>query len=170
MEDLKIIINENQYDFSFDKIFPENVYIGNKEYTVKLLKDYGNGVYSFSLNNRNILVQIDRSNGAYKILHNNFMYEAQIKTSTTALLEQFMLSTGDENSNPILKAPMPGMVIKLLCEIGDEVKKGDKLIIIEAMKMENTLASPDSGKVIAIKVKEGETVDKDKIMIELETD
>lgn len=169
MEELKIKINENEYEFSFDKDFPNVVYRNDNEYTVKLLKDYGNGICAYSINNKNLLVQLNRDNGGYKILHNNFRYEASVKTSTTALLEQFMLTNNEDEHHSILKAPMPGMVIKLLCNVGDEVEKGDNLIIVEAMKMENTLTSPATGKVKSIKAKEGTAVDKEEILIELET-
>jgi len=170
MEDLKIKINDNEYEFSFDKKFPDEVYRNDKEYTVKLLKDYGNGILAYSINNRNLLVEINRDNGGYKILHNNFRYEATVKTATTAILEQYMLTNNEDEQHSILKAPMPGMVIKLLCNVGDEVEKGDNLIIVEAMKMENTLTSPSTGKIKSIKAKEGTAVDKEEILIELETE
>lgn len=67
-----------------------------------------------------------------------------------------------------VKPPMPGSVVKILVEAGQEVSDGDGLIIVEAMKMETTLYSSIGGIVTEVNVKEGEQVDADKIMILVE--
>jgi biotin carboxyl carrier protein len=59
----------------------------------------------------------------------------------------------------VLKAPMPGKVVKVLVQPGDEVAENQGLVIIEAMKMENELRSPRAGKVTAVTVQEGQTVE-----------
>ncbi len=56
-------------------------------------------------------------------------------------------------------APMPGKVVKVLAGVGAEVKEGQGLLVIEAMKMENELKSPKDGKVVELHVKEGQTVE-----------
>jgi biotin carboxyl carrier protein len=63
---------------------------------------------------------------------------------------------------------IPGIVVKILVKPGQEVKKGDTLLIIESMKMLNKLRSPENGKIKNINVSEGEKIPKDHLMIELE--
>ncbi len=63
---------------------------------------------------------------------------------------------------------MPGKVVKILVQKGDEVKLNQGLIVIEAMKMENELKSPKNGKVIEINIKEGETVESGAALILIE--
>jgi len=58
-----------------------------------------------------------------------------------------------------LTAPMPGKVVRVLVAMGDEVKEGQGLLIVEAMKMENELKSPKAGKVVELHVHEGQTVE-----------
>ena len=58
----------------------------------------------------------------------------------------------------IVPAPMTGTIIKILCQVGQEVKEGDVLLKLEAMKMETSLSTPVSGKVAEIRVKPGQTV------------
>ena len=58
-----------------------------------------------------------------------------------------------------IDSPMPGKVIKLLKKEGDEVKEGEGVVVVEAMKMENELRTPKAGKVRDIKVKEGDAVE-----------
>ncbi|MEK0421056.1 MAG: biotin/lipoyl-binding protein [Bacteroidetes bacterium] len=67
-----------------------------------------------------------------------------------------------------VKAPMPGLVLNVLVQPGDEVKKGDKLLVLEAMKMENIIKAAGDGKVARIAVDKGQAVDKNQILIEFE--
>jgi len=66
---------------------------------------------------------------------------------------------GKVSGRSVLKAPMPGKVVKLLVAVGDEVSEGQGLVLIEAMKMENELRSPKAGRVVSIAVAEGRTVE-----------
>jgi len=70
-----------------------------------------------------------------------------------------------ENS---ISSPMPGKVVKILVNQGDEVKKGDTLITIAAMKMESEYKSPIDGKIAKIMVNEGSTVEANQVLIEIE--
>ena len=64
-------------------------------------------------------------------------------------------------------APMPGIITSILVTVGQEVKKGDPVLIIEAMKMENNIAAPDSGKIKEIQVDEGQEVEKGSLLISI---
>ena len=65
-------------------------------------------------------------------------------------------------------APMPGAVVKINCRPGEMVKKGDVIIVLEAMKMENEIHSPMDGLVKEVNVKEGMTVSADEVMVAFE--
>lgn len=64
-------------------------------------------------------------------------------------------------------APMPGKVLKFLVKVGDQVSADDEVLIMEAMKMENTIYASSGGTVQEIKVKEGDLVDTEQLMIVL---
>ncbi|WP_159523349.1 biotin/lipoyl-containing protein [Sunxiuqinia indica] len=66
-----------------------------------------------------------------------------------------------------VKAPLPGTIFKMLVAVGDEVKEGQNLLIMEAMKMENQVLAEKSGQVTAVKVKEGDAVLQDDVLIEI---
>ena len=68
----------------------------------------------------------------------------------------------------VIKTPLPGTILKILVKVGDEVKKGDNLLIMEAMKMENNIMAEKAGKVAQIKVKEGDNVLQNDILIVLD--
>lgn len=68
----------------------------------------------------------------------------------------------------VITAPMPGKVVKVLVKVGDEVKEGQGLVVVEAMKMENELKSPKAGKVVELFAKEGTTVENNAKLVVVE--
>jgi len=67
-----------------------------------------------------------------------------------------------------IHSPMPGKVLKIKALQGSEVEKGDVLLVVESMKMENNIIAPRAAKIVSVNVREGEMVDADKVLMELE--
>ena len=113
-------------------------------------------------------IKADPLEKSFIIRVNGNNYDVKVKDKYDILLKEL----GLENLNSIkvnqIKAPMPGLVLKILLKNGDLIKKGDSVLILEAMKMENILKSPGDGKIKAIKVKQGQAVEKNQVLIELE--
>jgi acetyl/propionyl-CoA carboxylase alpha subunit len=74
----------------------------------------------------------------------------------------------EEKAQKTLQAQMSGLVAKILVSAGQEVKEGQGVVVVEAMKMQNELKAPAEGTVKEIKVKEGETVEKDQVLVTFE--
>jgi len=68
----------------------------------------------------------------------------------------------------LIKAPLPGIIMQVKVKVGDEVKRGDSLLIYEAMKMENNLVSEREGRVSAIKVNAGDSILQGDVLLEIE--
>jgi biotin carboxyl carrier protein len=66
-----------------------------------------------------------------------------------------------------VKAPMPGLVLRVMIEPGQAIQKGDTLLILEAMKMENVLKAPSDGIVSKILVSKGDKVEKNQVMVNM---
>jgi biotin carboxyl carrier protein len=66
-----------------------------------------------------------------------------------------------------VKAPMPGNIMKVNCKVGASVKKGDVLIVLEAMKMENDICAPQDGVVASVEVAQGASVETDALLVTL---
>jgi biotin carboxyl carrier protein len=96
---------------------------------------------------------------------NGVNYSIAITDHFDLLLKQLGMDNLTANKVLQVKAPMPGLVLSLLVTEGDEVKKGDNLLVLEAMKMENMIKSPTDGIIKNIAVKPGDKVEKNEVLI-----
>ena len=97
---------------------------------------------------------------------NNTPYTLDIKDKYDDLLHSLGLDSLATKKVNDIKAPMPGMVLNILVTVGQEVKKGEPLIVLEAMKMENILKSPTDGVIKKIAINKGVAVEKNQILIQ----
>ncbi len=171
MEDVILKINNTEYPVHYDKSEFSKIFVGGKPFEIELLKKFGDDVFSFAVNQRLYQVDIDFDDeDNLQVSLNGMVYDIEISNDTKKLLSKYISDSGSgkAKSGGIIKAPMPGLVIKLLVDVGMNVIAGDKIIIVEAMKMENILKSTINGVVKKIHVKEGQAVDKDAVLIEIE--
>jgi len=96
---------------------------------------------------------------------NNNEIVVDISTEMDLLLSKMGLNNNHNSKAKDIGAPMPGLILDVVVAEGDEVKKGDKLLVLEAMKMENIIKSPGDGKVKSINVSKGESVDSGQKLI-----
>ena len=97
---------------------------------------------------------------------NGRRYEVDIKDKMDLLLDKLGMDQVISSAVKNITAPMPGLILQLHVNEGDEVKKGDAIMVLEAMKMENTLKSPGDGTVKSILVKAGDSVEKNQVLID----
>lgn len=122
-------------------------------------------------NNRSFNVEILEVNQEEKIQTikvNGNTYTVAIEDKYDILLKQLGMEMTSTNKVQDVKAPMPGLVIKVTVEEGQEVKKGDSLLILEAMKMENILKSTRDGIVSKVLVAKGDKIEKNAVLIQFQ--
>jgi biotin carboxyl carrier protein len=130
-------------------------------------KKTGRTNYSLIVNNRSFEVEVDNSGDEYRVLVDGRNYHVH-------LVDERRLRVGGAQAGLELQGrqnvsvPMPGKIIAVLVNEGDTVEKGQGLVIVEAMKMENEVRSPISGEVKEIKVKPGDTVEGGAVLIVVE--
>ncbi|RYU89501.1 acetyl-CoA carboxylase biotin carboxyl carrier protein subunit [Mucilaginibacter terrigena] len=111
------------------------------------------------------VVSFDPQAKTAEIKVNNNIYTLAAKDQFDVLLDKMGLSNLMTARVSDIKAPMPGLVLKVLVEEGAEIKKGDNLFVLEAMKMENIIKAPADVTVKTIKIKPGDKVEKGQILI-----
>ncbi|MCR9182569.1 MAG: biotin/lipoyl-binding protein [Flavobacteriaceae bacterium] len=114
------------------------------------------------------IISTDFINRTYSVQINSNLYTVKIGTPLDELIDAMGLSLGNAVAVNDIKAPMPGLILDVPVKAGDEVKEGDFLLVLEAMKMENALTAPRDGVVKAVAVVKGDTVDKGQLLIEME--
>ena len=131
----------------------------------------GDNNYSIIQNEKSHLIEIQEVDAEAKIVYlkiNGKKAEVKVSNDIDLLLEKMGIDMSSSQKMNELKAPMPGLVVDFLVEIGQEVQIGDKLMILEAMKMENVIKASGQGIVKKINVIKGQSVEKSQILIEFE--
>ena len=156
----------NKYDFEVDRK-GEKLRVDDNAVNadIKQLNDQlyhiinDNGSYNAEV------VSFDREAKTAEIKVNNNIYKVTAKDQFDLLLDKMGLSNLMAARVSDIKAPMPGLVLKVLVEEGAEVKKGENLFVLEAMKMENIIKAPADVTIKTIKIKPGDKVEKGQILI-----
>ncbi len=149
VKDSNILINNDTFDWDIHPIDKNSFHIihNNQTFTAHVVDiNYDLKEFTFQLNGK--IVQLN------------------LKDKMDILLEELGMSDLAQVKINDVKAPMPGLISEILVKEGDEVKQGDSLIILEAMKMENVIKSPGDGVITEIMVKKGSSVEKSQILIQ----
>jgi biotin carboxyl carrier protein len=111
-------------------------------------------------------ISLDKETQEAKIKVNQNIYTVKVIEPIDEMLKSLGMGASNQKKIKELKAPMPGLVLKLMVQAGDQVEKDTPLVILEAMKMENVIKAAGNGVIKEIKVIEGQAVEKSTIMIE----
>ena len=114
-----------------------------------------------------VLTKSDKEAKQYTLQIGTNKYEVSLKDKLDDLLAGMGLSAGAAAKLNNIKAPMPGLVVNILVAEGDTIAKGDALLVLEAMKMENIIKSPGEGVVKKININKGQAVEKNQVLIEI---
>jgi biotin carboxyl carrier protein len=163
---LYALSSENR-KFSFTLPLKHTIRIGKRDYDVKLKADEKYGTYIL-WKNRKYPVEIVRSSqNKYEILFNDISYTFKVETPFSLKRMKVLNSGKGKIEKEIIKAPMPGKIIDVLVREGATVLRGEPLLILEAMKMQNEIISPVNGTIEKVTAKPNTNVMKDDLLIEI---
>lgn len=115
-----------------------------------------------------VIVEEDIAGKKIKVEIEGEVFEVEIKNELDLMLDEMGFSKASSKQIKEVKAPMPGMVLEIAVTEGQEVKEGDKLLILGAMKMENSITISADAVIKRIQVKAGQAVEKGQVLVELE--
>ncbi|MBA3827406.1 MAG: acetyl-CoA carboxylase biotin carboxyl carrier protein subunit [Taibaiella sp.] len=165
---LQITVNQQT---TFETDIKEGEWLINATTAKWDVKELANGLISILYNNKSytaIVEKIDIKAKELRLRINGQVYNVAIKEPIDQLLASMGMNMQAAKKAEPVKAPMPGMIIKILVTPGQVINKGDGLLILEAMKMENIIKATTTATVKAIKVNERTAVEKGAVLIELE--
>ncbi len=139
--------------------------INGKSIPIQLHEIDGSHNYSALVGNRSLEIEIRRNEAGYQIFYKGNSLEFWVEDERTARLKNSMRQAVSHKIEQELRAPMPGLVVAIEVKPGQPIKKGDGLVIIEAMKMENEIKAPFDCVVKEIKVQERQAVEKGQVLV-----
>jgi propionyl-CoA carboxylase alpha chain len=128
----------------------------------------GQPLFRGEVDGKKIIVQLERAKQGYAMRYRGCLLHTVARTPTAHRLAKLMQGKVVSDTGKVLLCPMPGLVKAITVEVGAEVKTGDPLAIVEAMKMENVLIAEKDAKVSAIKAKPGDSLAVDAVIMEFE--
>jgi len=134
-----------------------SIKIGNRSYKIELEKTHRNAPFPIKVNDKLFMVQYETPNQATSLQKKEPTLSTIMRKPVRKLVEEDMIVS-----------PMPGTIVSLQTKVGDSVKVGDVVCVLEAMKMENEITSPLAGIIEEIRIKEGDKVDKGKALIKID--
>ena len=162
------VVSINGTSWSVRVLNEKELVLNEKKYDYELISGSENS-YFLKLNNQVFDLTSEKVNGdTYKVLINGNYFDVTVRTAlqekAAKLLENSALS---QNHQMDVKAPMPGLILKVRKKNGENVEKGESVIILEAMKMENDLKAPATGLIDDILVTEGSAVEKGTVLFSI---
>jgi len=163
---LKVSVNnkkENIIEFESEK----NGKINGKNFNWDI-SELKKGSYHVIKDNKSYNIEIikaDYTEKSFTVSINGNKYKMAVKDKYDELLKSLGMDNLNASKINEIKAPMPGLVLDIRITEGEVVKKGDAILVLEAMKMENILKSPTDGTIKKINVKKGIAVEKNQVLV-----
>ncbi|MCG8698978.1 MAG: biotin/lipoyl-binding protein [Bacteroidales bacterium] len=142
--------------------------VNGEKKDIKILEDENGFTYIMYKNKKYLTEIVEKNQNKYTVLINGVSYSFTIETPFSYRRKKYLDSQEPKSKTEAIVAPMPGKIIETFCEEGKEIKSGEALLILEAMKMQNEINTPVSGKIMKVHVKANDTVNKDDVLVEID--
>ena len=117
---------------------------------------------------RVLIIESDHHSKKYTLKIKGKKFHVQLEDRLDILLNKMGIASDSEEEIHQLKAPMPGLILEIIGSKGMQVSKGEKILVLEAMKMENIIRSPSDGVIADILIEIGDSVEKNQLLIQFE--
>lgn len=164
---IKANINNQIFEIAFSDNHLQEGTINNKPFCIDSSK-VNNNTWHIIKDNQSYNIEIlktDRENKSIELKVNGKVSVVKISDKYDELLKNLGLENSSSKKVLELKAPMPGLVISISAKDGDTIAKGDTLLVLEAMKMENIIKSPTDGVIKKIHISKATAVEKNQLLI-----
>ncbi|MBT5103920.1 MAG: acetyl/propionyl/methylcrotonyl-CoA carboxylase subunit alpha, partial [Porticoccaceae bacterium] len=133
------------------------VSLDNSDYQVETNWSLGEPLFKATVNDKDISVQVESGAKGYKLFYQGAEINAQVLSPKATMLSAHMIFKAPADTSKFLLSPMPGLLVKMAVQEGQEIKEGEELAVVEAMKMENSLRAVQDGIVAKISAIEGDS-------------
>jgi acetyl/propionyl-CoA carboxylase alpha subunit len=162
---MKYVTLVNGHEYIIDIIDEHQVSIDGVIHQIDFMPVGDEQVYSLIIDGKSVDASVTQNEDAWQVLFQGNLFNATVEDEREKRLRAALGGRVVEKEDYHLKAPMPGMVISIPVEDGQAIHKGDVLVILESMKMQNELRSPRDGKVTRIRIKAGDRVEQKETIL-----
>jgi biotin carboxyl carrier protein len=162
---MKYVTTIERREYIVDIIDEHRVSVDGVVYQVDFMPVGDQPVYSLVVNGESVDAHVYLNEDAWQVLFRGSLFTALVEDEREKRLRAALAGTVAEHEDFHLKAPMPGMVVSVPVAEGQVIQKGNVLVILESMKMQNELRSPRDGKVVRLRVKVGDRVEQRDTML-----
>lgn len=162
---MKYITIVNEQEFTIEIDHDDEIRVNGAVYAIDFESLPDAGVLSLLINRRSIQAVVERQEDLWQVLIAGEIYEVLVQDERAYRLSQARGKLAVVTGDAVVKSPMPGLVLKTPVEQGAFVEKGQTLIILESMKMENELKAPRAGRISRVHVSAGANVEKGQALI-----
>ncbi|HEY4302970.1 MAG TPA: biotin/lipoyl-containing protein [Gemmatimonadaceae bacterium] len=160
-------INDERHEVVLDA---EGIHVDGDDVAAQVMPVEGTPVRMVTIGDQvhRVVVRPGASRGAYTLWLDGWRFEVEALDERTQAIRDLSGAAAGPSGPAPLKAPMPGLIVRVSVQVGDEVQAGQGIVVMEAMKMENELRAPAAGKVKSIFATPGTAVEKGALLVELE--
>jgi len=162
---MKYITTVNDQEYVVEIDHDDQITVDGRLYEVDFQQLSEGGILSLLLDNQSLEAIVEERDQAWEVLIRGELYAVRVQDERAYRLAKDRGPVAEVTGDATVKSPMPGLIVNVPVEVGEIVKKGDKVIILESMKMENELRSPRDGIVTHVYIGEGASVEKDQVLI-----
>lgn len=162
---MKYIATVEENEFEVEILGEHQVAVDGVVYQVNYESVGGQPVYSLLIDGKSFEAYVYQDESQWKVLLHGTLYNIQVEDEREKRLRAAAGGRVADTMEFHLKAPMPGLVVAVPVEEGQNVEEGDVLIILESMKMQNELRAPREGEVARVRVKVGDSVDQRQTLL-----
>ena len=164
---MKYIAEVDDLEFQVEILDEHHIRFGENVLEVDLAAVSGEPLYSLIVNGESFEWYVYPDEAGWQVLLLGNFYQVHVEDEREKRLKTAFQGITRSGAEFILKAPMPGLVVSVPVSEGQAVEKGQILVILESMKMQNELRAPSAGKVTHLRIKAGETVEQKQILLNL---
>lgn len=165
---MKYVTTVNEKEYIIEVVDEHHVRIGDRLIQVNFEPVSGQPVFSLIMDGKSYESFVyEGEDEDWQVLLRGRLFQARVEDEREKRLRVAAGGGVSEGGEYLMKAPMPGLIVALSVEEGQEVEKGQVLVILESMKMQNELKSPRAGKIGRIRVKAGESVEQKQTMLSI---
>jgi len=162
---MKYFAKVDDQEFVIEVGHEDQIIVNDEPYEIDFQQMPGSGVTSLIIDNHSLEAVVEEKDGVWQVLIRGDLYEVKVDDDRSRRLASARGDLAAADGEVVVRSPMPGIVIAVSVSEGQNVSKGDKVVILESMKMENELRAPRDGIISHIRIEVGASVDKDQVLV-----